>query len=271
MYKFLISVCTFKESENIKNLITEIKKYHKDINILIIDDFSNDNIKEELEEFIKNKEIIFLQRKEKLGLGSAHKLSLIYATKNSYDFVLSLDADFSHQPKEINKLLKCVKKNSFVIGSRFINGSKLDYTGFRRIVSILGNKFATTLLRIPIREVTTYFRIYDVSLLSQIPFEKLNSQGYSMGVELVWFMQKLNAELIEVPIHFKDRKKGKSKLPKIQILVSIYHVFKLFICNIIGRTFSLNSNNFGKSKCGHCHEFIDKEKYANFICPICQR
>ena len=86
--------------------------------------------------------------------------------------------------------------------------------------------------KIQLNEITTYFRVYSVELLKKLPFDELNAQGYSLGVKLVWLMKKLNADLIEIPIHFKDRNKGKSKLPKNQILISVFDLFKLKLIDI---------------------------------------
>ena len=100
------------------------------------------------------------------------------------------------------------------MGLDFAKGAESDYKGFRKIISICGNLFAKTILNIKLNEITTYYRVYSIKLLKKLPFNELNAQGYSLGVRLVWLMKKLNANLIEVPIHFKDRNKGKSKIPK---------------------------------------------------------
>mgnify|MGYP001360176958 CR=1 FL=1 len=231
MKKNLISICTFKEAENLKELLPAIRKYEINADILIVNDFSDDNTKSIIEK-INDKKIIFIERDKKLGLGSAHKLSIIYSIQNNYDFLISMDADFSHDPKYIPELIKKSGKQKFVIGSRFCKGGKLDYKIIRKFVSYFGNKFATFMLNIPIKEVTTFYRVYDIELLKKIPLNKLKADGYSMGVELVWYMKKLGAEMHEVPIHFKDRNKGKSKLPKNQILISVFDLFKLKLIDI---------------------------------------
>ena len=114
----LISISTYKESENIIKIIDEIRVHFPFIKILIVDDKSNDNTKNLIED--KNdKNIIFVQRPKKLGLGTAHKLSLIYAIKNNFEFLITMDADFSHDPKHLSKLIEQSGPNNFVIGSRF--------------------------------------------------------------------------------------------------------------------------------------------------------
>ncbi len=109
------------------------------------------------------------------------------------------------------------------------------------------------ILNIKLDEITTYFRVYSVSLLKKLPYDELNAQGYSLGVKLVWLMKKLNAELIEVPIYFRDRNKGKSKIPKLQIFISFFDLIFIFFKNI-----------FFKQKF-----YQDKNKTFNFeiVCP----
>ena len=222
----LISLSAYKEAENIVKITEKIRDQFNDVKILIVNDFSGDNT-EELIKKKRDKNIIFLQRPKKLGLGTAHKLSLIYAIKNNFDFLVTMDADFSHDPIHLPELIKHAGNENFVIGSRFCDGAKSDYKGLRRIISICGNYFAKKILNIKLNEITTYYRVYSTKLLKKLPFNELNAQGYSLGVRLVWLMKKLDAKLIEVPIHFKDRDQGKSKIPKLQIFVSFFDLLSI--------------------------------------------
>ena len=188
--KILISIATYKESENIVNLINKIRKFDNFSKILVINDFSNDNTKELLND-LNDQNFDFIERPTKLGLGTAHKLSILYAIKNNYDFLLTMDADFSHDPSDILKLVDKCGLNKFVIGSRFCKGAKSDYKGIRKIISVCGNYTAKKLLNIKLNEITTYFRVYSVNLLRKLPYDELNAQGYSLGVKLVWLMKKL--------------------------------------------------------------------------------
>lgn len=270
--KFLIAIPTYKESENIKKLIIEINNLHPDFDILIINDFSNDNIKETIDS-LKIDNIHFIERPRKLGLGTAHKLGLFYAIKKEYDFVITMDADFQHDPKEIKYLVKKAGENNFVIGSRFCEGGKLDYSGLRRLVSIGGNFFGTKILNLKIKEITTCFRVYSVKLLKKLHYEKLNAQGYSLGVKIIWMMNKLGANLIEVPIHLRDRNKGKSKIPKLQIFVSF---FDLLYIKFYENLFKLNFDNENKSykfvnyceKANNCFFSLKKKDYVCLVCNL---
>ena len=269
--KILISIAAYKESENIVSLVNEIRKFDNFSKILVINDFSNDNTRELLND-LNDQNFDLIERPSKLGLGTAHKLSILYAIKNNYNFLVTMDADFSHDPSYILKLVEKCGLNKFVIGSRFCQGAKSDYKGIRKIISICGNYTAKKLLNIKLNEITTYFRVYSVNLLRKLPYDELNAQGYSLGVKLVWLMKKLNAELIEVPIYFKDRNKGKSKIPKLQIFVSFYDLIYIFIKNIFFKQkfyHEINKSYSFEPNCKKCNYGFFSKKKDSFNCLVC--
>ena len=269
--EILIALSTYREAENIENLIKKIRSYAQNIKILIINDFSGDNTKELIEK-LNDKNLYLIERPKKLGLGTAHKLSIFYSIKFNFDYLITMDADFSHDPSHIPKLIEQAGKNNFVIGSRFCEGAKSDYRGLRKIISICGNFCAKKILNIKLNEITTYFRIYSVTLLKKLPFDELNSQGYSLGVKLVWLMNKLNANLIETPIYFRDRNKGKSKIPKFQIFVSFFDLIYIFVKNIfIKQKFytELNKTYNFDLRCNKCKNSFFSVNKKSSICLVC--
>ena len=269
--KCLISMATYQESENLKKLIKEIRIYDNETKILIINDFSSDNTIEAVNS-LEDKNIEIIERPKKLGLGTAHLLSIFYAIKNKYDFLLTMDADLSHEPKNIPELFNLAKKNSFIIGSRYCLGGKCDYKGFRKIVSTLGNLVATKILRVKLKEITTYYRVYDVELLKKLPFDELKASGYSLGVKIVWFMKVMGAELLETPIHFRDRNKGKSKIPKMQIFVSIFDLILIKLNELfIKRNFGIENKTYTfEKKCENCkNNYFSQFKHNIYRCLVC--
>ena len=269
--KILIAIATYKEAENLKNLIKEIRKFSQNLKILIINDFSGDKTQELLKN-LNDKNLELIERPKKLGLGTAHKLSIFYSIKFEYDYLITMDADFSHDPSYIPKLLEKKGPNNFIIGSRFCKGARSDYTGLRKAISICGNYSTKKLLNIELNEITTYFRVYSVNLLKLLPFDELNSQGYSLGVKLVWLMKKIDAQLIEVPIYFRDRSRGKSKIPKFQIFVSFFDLIFIFLKNIlIKQKFYINKNNTYNFNiiCDSCHNSFFSIKKNKSTCLIC--
>ena len=269
--KFLLAISTYKEEKNIIELIKKIREVVDDITILIINDNSNDNTKNLLRK-LNDENLFYLERPKKLGLGTAHKLSIFFAIKNDYDFLITMDADFSHDPVYLKTLIALSGENNFVIGSRFCTGGKSDYRGLRKIISKCGNFLAKKILKLSINEITTYYRVYSIKFMKKLPFDELNAQGYSLGVRLIWLMKKLKVNLIETPIHFKDRTYGKSKIPKFQIIFSLFDLFTIKFKDIFLKQKFYEKNhtyNFNL-KCSNCkNNFLSLKNYNEYHCLVC--
>ena len=269
--KTLIAIAAYKEAENLKHLIKQIRLYEKSADILIINDKSDDNTSEVLKQIDKN--IILIERPKKLGLGTAHILCMIFAIKFNYKFLLTMDADFSHNPSHIPEILKLSGENNFVIGSRFCIGGKSDYKGFKKIISIIANYLAKNLLSIKLNEITTYYRLYSVDNLKKLPFNELNAQGYSLGVKIIWLLSILKVNLYETPIHMNDRNKGVSKIPKFQIFVSAFDLFKIKFKDIFFKEKIISNVNRTYNAtliCTNCkNSYFSLLKKNIFRCLIC--
>lgn len=260
--KLLIFLATYNEDHHIKDLINNIIGLDIDSDILIIDDSSDSkyfNILEDVKFHYRNIRVI--KRPKKLGIGSAHKYAIIYAIENNYDYLLTMDADFSHQPESIPILMKAFQPNSFVTGSRYCMDGKCDYSGYRKYISYFGNLVAKYCLGININEFTTLFRVYDVKILSKIPLKNLPYGSYSFGFYIVYYLNEINVNLIEVPIHFMDRRSGISKVPKHQILLSIFDL-GLLIFSKLFLTQEINQSSILNNKCGVCGEKAFLEDYS---------
>jgi len=229
MSKTLIFTATYNEKENIKKLIENINKLKQDIDILVIDDHSPDKtweILQKLEKNIPNLKVII--RDGKSGLDTAHKLAYEYAKNNNYINFISMDADLSHDPLEIPNIIYQLEKFPFVIGSRYSLGGKCEMNGFRLLLSMLGNKVFKFFLRINCNEFTSSFRGFNLVKLEGFDFNLINSKGYSFFMETIYRIDKLNFEIKEIPIIFKNRTQGKSKIPKIEIFRTIKNLLILF-------------------------------------------
>ena len=174
-----------------------------------------------------------LKRKKKLGLGSAIREGMRYAEKSNYYALLTLDADLSHNPEEIPLLVKKSKLNDFVIGSRYVIGGKSDYEGYRDLVSRLANKLCRFFLNMPFNEFTTSFRIYNHKCLKVLKKAPLKSNGYSSQIEFFFYIYKSGLKCNEIPIKFRQRFKGNSKIPRLEVLYSGIKLIELFIKNIM--------------------------------------
>ena len=228
--KILVFIATYNEKQNISDLFYKIIKISSEYDVLIIDDNSSDGTKEILEDLMKaNPCLNVIHRPRKMGVGSAHRAAMVYALKNEYEELVTMDADFSHSPSVIPKMLDKLNNSDFVIGSRYMKGGKSDYVGYRKWVSLIANKFARLTLGIRIYECTTSFRAFRVSLFNSLNLSEIKTNGYSFFLECVFKLKCVDAEMTEVPIHFKDRFHGSSKIPKTEIFRSMYKLTKLFM------------------------------------------
>lgn len=231
MSDILVFTATYNEKENINNLVDEIFNSSNEIDMLVIDDNSPDGTWEILEEISKkNNKFFLIKRDKKLGLNTAHQMAYEYAVNNDYKKLITMDADFSHDPKEIPKIIDLLNKHDFVIGSRYSKGGKNTQPIMRYLLSFVGNKLIKHLLNININEFTTSYRGFNLEKLNQFNLKEIKGQGYSFFMETVVILNRLGFDCKEFPIIFKDRKFGKSKIPKIEILRTfknlIYLIFK---------------------------------------------
>ena len=228
MSKNLIFSATYNEKDNIKELIERISKYSLNSDILIIDDNSPDgtsNILRELKE--KNSNLEFLIREGKLGLDTAHKYAYDYAINNGYEKLITMDADLSHDPKEIPTFINLLDKHEFVIGSRYSKGGKCEMPVLRLSLSIIGNKIIKFILKINCNEFTTSYRGFNLLKLNDFHLNKIRSKGYSFFMETMFRIDQSGYNIFEIPIYFRNRTQGKSKIPKIEILRTLFNLFKI--------------------------------------------
>ena len=228
MSNTLIFTATYNEKDNINKLIENLNKLKVDLDILVVDDNSPDKtweVLQELEKKTQNLKVII--RNNKLGLDTAHKLAFEYAKNNNYKNFISMDADLSHDPSEIPKIINYLDEFPFVIGSRYSLGGKCEMSGFRFLLSFVGNKVFKYFLKINCNEFTSSFRGFNLIKLKDFDFKLINSKGYSFFMETIYRINKLNYEIKEIPIIFRNRTQGKSKIPKIEIFRTLKNILLL--------------------------------------------
>ena len=231
--RILIFTATYNESENIEKLIRSIKKQPFNLDILIIDDNSPDGTKNIITSLQKNYTNLFLiNRKYKLGLDTAHKIAYNYAISNKYDFLITMDADLSHDPNEIKFFLTELESYPFVIGSRYMKGGKCLMKNNRLIMSKYGNLLMKYLLRIDCNEFTTSYRGFNIEKLKNFNLNMVKTKGYSFFMGTIYEIVKKNYTVKEIPIIFKDRSKGYSKIPRLEIFRTLKNLFILSIKNL---------------------------------------
>jgi len=224
----LIFTATYNESQNITNFLDSIYKQNIKADILIIDDNSPDKtwkIIKDYSEVRKNLHLIIREKKE--GLDTAHKHAYKFSCENNYDFLITLDADFTHDTNQISEFINEVKNNDFVIGSRYMKGGKTDITGWRLLLSYVANRFIKFIFGINCNEFTSSFRAFNLTRLKKFDLNIISSKGYSFFMETIYQIDKNNFVIKEIPIHARQRSKGKSKIDRIEIFRTVINVFRL--------------------------------------------
>ena len=227
--KTLVFTATYNEAENIEKFLSSTLII-ENIDVLIIDDNSPDGTANIIESFKeKYKNLFFIKRHGKLGLDTAHKEGFNYARSRNYQNLITLDADLSHSPSEIPIFIEKLETSPFVIGSRYVLGGKNEMKLFRFLMSFLGNSLIKLVFNIKCSEYTTSFRGFNFNLLKNFDINNVKSKGYSFFMETVYQINKSGNSIKEIPIIFKDRKKGISKIPKIETLRTLKNLFLLKI------------------------------------------
>jgi dolichol-phosphate mannosyltransferase len=216
--RFLVTVCTYNERENIENLVKSIANNLPGADILIIDDNSPDGTGVWAQQASSiNNQLLCHIREAKQGLGSALRYGLKYAVDKQYDRVINLDADFSHDPATIPELLAATysteNRVDVAIGSRYVQGGEITgLSPLRRFLSKAINGYARLLLGLTIGDWSSSFRAYNTAYLAKLPWDRLACDGYGSLQELLWFLHCQGAKIGEVPIHYVNRRLGKSKI-----------------------------------------------------------
>jgi len=234
--KILVATATYNEIRNISKLINSIRNLNLDLHILVIDDNSPDKTYIKLGYFKQKfkKRFNFILRKKKMGLDTAHKKIYKYAQKNQFDYLITIDADLSHNPHTILKIVKYLKYYDFVIGSRYIKNGENRMKSSRLFLSKYGNFFIGKIMNSKIKEHTTSYRGFNLHNLSKKKFNitLIKSKGYSFFMETIYHLRKNKCSIKEVPIIFKDRENGVSKIPKFELFRTLFNLFNLKIRDI---------------------------------------
>ncbi len=235
--KILIIIPTYNEIENIEILIKEIYAIDSAIDILIVDDNSPDGTGKQVRKLKDHYNNLFLiEREGKLGLGTAYVAGFKFALKNGYSIIFEMDADFSHDPKEIPNFLDAVKDSDLVIGSRYIKGvNVVNWPLSSLLFSYFANKYTRFVTGLPLYDSTGGYKCFRRQVLEAINLEEVRSGGYSFQIEMSFKAWKKGFQLKEIPIIFIDRAVGKSKMSKQIIREAVWMVWKLKFKSLLGR------------------------------------
>ncbi len=231
-HKKLVIIPSYNEKENISNIIHAVLNLNYDFHILIIDDGSPDGtgqIVKILQEQHPNS-LFLIERAGKLGLGTAYITGFKWALEKNYDIICEMDADFSHNPEDLIRLVESLEEKNadLAIGSRYISGvNVVNWPMGRVIMSYYASAYVRLITRMPIRDTTAGFKCYRRIVLKTIDLNKIEFKGYAFQIEMKFTAWKHGFNIIEVPIIFTDRKLGSSKMSGGIFSEAVWGVIKL--------------------------------------------
>jgi glycosyltransferase involved in cell wall biosynthesis len=225
----LVIVPTYNEAENIEQLVREILAQEAPLHVLIVDDNSPDGTGELADALAdRHERVRVLHRAGKLGLGTAYIAGFCHALQEGYGYAITMDADFSHSPSYLPDLLALARSHDLAIGSRYVSrGGTTGWPLLRKVLSRGANTFARLTLGLQAHDCTAGFRCYRADVLQHMDLDTIFSSGYSFLVETVTRCERLGYCVGELPIIFANRQAGRSKISRIEIIKSVYTIFRL--------------------------------------------
>ncbi|MDG5768007.1 polyprenol monophosphomannose synthase [Balneolales bacterium ANBcel1] len=235
----LVIIPTYNEAENVRRLLPYVLQMEEPIDVLVVDDGSPDGTAEEVRKLQKKYpgRIHLIEREGKLGLGTAYVTGFRFALSRSYKYVCEMDADFSHDPDDLPRLIAPVKKGhcDVAIGSRYCKGiSIINWPLTRLILSYSANMYARFITGMPVRDTTAGFKCISREVLENIDLDKIRSNGYSFQIEVHFRAFKAGFSLKEVSIIFRERTEGVSKMSKKIVFEAVWMVWVLKLRSLFG-------------------------------------
>jgi dolichol-phosphate mannosyltransferase len=221
----LVILPTYNEAETIATLINRIFKHISRVEILVVDGGSKDGTVEIVKELQKHKpQLHLLEEERKSGLGKAYLTGFAWGLARDYATIVEMDADLSHRVRDLAKLLE-IENADLVIGSRWISGGKIEnWSRIRELLSRSANKYVQFMLRLDVEDATSGLRAYRADFLRRFDLNSIRSEGYGFQIEMTQAARKLNARIAEVPIVFREREFGKSKISRAIVLEAMLRV-----------------------------------------------
>ncbi|MDO8499360.1 MAG: polyprenol monophosphomannose synthase [bacterium] len=227
-----IVIPTYNEADNINLLTLQIFALNlPNLEIIFVDDNSPDGTGDIIKQLQTKFPIHLIERPTKLGLGSAYIAGFKYALSTPAEYIFEMDADFSHDPADIPRLISaCATGADLAIGSRRVPGGKIvGWNCWRHFTSFAATTFSRFILKLTVKDVTAGFRCFKKNVLAKIDLNSIKSDGYAFQEELLYKVHQMGFNIVEVPVVFNDRSRGQSKLSKKDILEFFLIIFKLKI------------------------------------------
>jgi dolichol-phosphate mannosyltransferase len=223
--RVLVIIPTYNEAENIRIITDRLRRAVPQADLLIADDNSPDGTGAIADELAADPQVHVLHRAGKAGLGAAYLAGFAWAYERSYDAVVEMDADGSHAPEELPRLLDALAESDVVLGSRWVRGGKvLNWPLHRYAISQVGNLYTRLALGMPLKDATGGYRAYRLAALDKMEIETVASQGYCFQVDLAWRAHRNGFRVVEVPITFAERERGASKMSSAIVREALWRV-----------------------------------------------
>jgi len=224
--RVLVCIPTYNERENLPVTLGRVRAAVPEADVLVVDDQSPDGTGELADALAAaDPSVHVLHGRPKAGLGVAYVSAFGWGIERGYDALVEMDADGSHQPEELPRLLAALRSADVVLGSRWVNGGQVrNWPRSRLLLSRGGNAYVRAVLRMPLSDATGGFRVYRAEVLRSLALSEVASQGYCFQVDLVWQAWRAGARVVEVPITFVERTEGESKMSRQIVLEALWRV-----------------------------------------------
>jgi dolichol-phosphate mannosyltransferase len=226
----LICIPTYNERENVESIVRAVLEADPRTDVLVVDDASPDGTGALAEALAReNSRVHVLHRPGKAGLGRAYLAAFGWGLERGYQFLLEMDADWSHHPRYLPVLLdRAASEADLVLGSRWVQGGgTLNWGLGRQLISRGGSLYARLVLGLPIRDLTGGFKCFRSEVLRAIDLDSVHSTGYAFQIELTYRAIRRGFRVVEVPIVFEDRRVGQSKMSRAIVLEALFMVWKI--------------------------------------------
>lgn len=228
--RVIVALATYNEISNLPSLVDAIHSVLPDAELLIVDDNSPDgtgkwcNERAKIDLWLK-----CIHRTGKLGLGSATISAMRFSIDRAYDVLVTMDADWSHDPQYLPALVSATSDADVALGSRYCGGGRIDgWPLYRRVLSRSMNWLSGVAMRLPVRDTSGAFRAYRIGALKQIDLDDIRSTGYSYLEEILWHLDHAGLKMVEVPITFRERRAGRSKINASEVVGKLSTLLRLY-------------------------------------------
>jgi len=224
--KVLVIIPTYNEAENVERIVSRIRTAVPEVHVLVADDNSPDGTGEIADKIAsEDSNVQVMHRKGKEGLGAAYLAGFRWGIDAGYDVLVEMDADGSHQPEQLPRLLTGLRSSDLVLGSRWVpGGGTVNWPWHRQLLSKGGSTYSRLMLGVPIRDVTGGYRAFRKETLIGLGMDQVASQGYCFQVDLAWRAVKSGFKVTEVPITFVEREHGASKMSRNIVVEALWRV-----------------------------------------------